>query len=190
VVYILTADQIGSRLSRDAVPAALDLLSAVPAVRPFDRTAGDEIQGVLGSSRDVVAAALALARDGRWSIGIGLGPVEEPLPETTRAGRGPAFANAREAVEAAKRRPQHVAVAGPDEPVAADAQAVLTLLVAVVQRRSEAAWEAVDLVSAGLTMTEAATKLGVTRQAIGQRLAAGLWQQEQDARPAAARLLG
>jgi len=131
VVYILTADQIGSRLSRDAVPAALDLLSAVPAVRPFDRT-----------------------------------------------------------VEAAKRRPQHVAVAGPDEPVAADAQAVLTLLVAVVQRRSEAAWEAVDLVSAGLTMTEAATKLGVTRQAIGQRLAAGLWQQEQDARPAAARLLG
>ena len=189
MAYVVTADQIGSRRSRDAVPEALGLLSAVPALRPYERTAGDEVQGVLGSADDVVTSALALARDGRWSIGIGLGPVEEPLPDMTRAGRGAAFSHARDAVEAAKRRPQRVAVRGPDEKAAADAQAVLTLLVAVVQRRSDAAWHAADLVRAGMSMSDAATKLGVTRQAIGQRLAAGLWQQEQDARPAVARSL-
>ncbi len=187
--YVVTVDQVASRRSPDAVPAALALLSSIPAVRPFERTAGDEFQGVLRGADHVVDAALLLARDGRWSIGIGIGTVEEPLPATTRAGRGPAFMNARDAVEAAKRRPQRIAVAGPAAQAAADAQAVLTLLVALLQRRSEAAWEAADLVAAGMSMTEAAAKLGVTRQAVGQRLAAGMWHQEQDARPAAARLL-
>jgi DNA-directed RNA polymerase specialized sigma24 family protein len=66
---------------------------------------------------------------------------------------------------------------------------VLTLLAAVVQRRTPQAWKAVELVTAGLTLSEVAARLGVTRQAVGQRLGTALWHQEQAARPVAARLL-
>ena len=46
-----------------------------------------------------------LLREDAWNIGIGIGEVEEPLPESTRAGRGPAYLHARDAVTAAKSAP-------------------------------------------------------------------------------------
>jgi len=120
---------------------------------------------------------------------MGIGPVHGPLPASTRAGAGPAFVWAREAVEAAKRRQVRLAVRGTDPEAAGDAQAVLTALGIFVQRRSEQAWEAIELVRSGLTQAEAAARLGVTRQAVGQRLAAGSWEVERDLRPTAVRLL-
>lgn len=191
---MLTVDQRRSRRGRDRVPEALSVLAGLHPERPFERTAGDEFQGVLSEPADVVEAVLRLARSGGWSMGVGAGPVEEPLPESTRAGRGEAFVLARDAVEAAKGRPQGLVVraggsGGPGTEAAADAEALLVLLVLVVERRSAAAWEAIDLVAAGLTTAEAAVKLGISRQAVGQRLAAAHWQQECRARPAAVRLL-
>jgi len=189
MVFALTVDQRGSSTSTDLVDAAVAQLAHTPTVLPFERTAGDEFQGLLDHAPSVVDAILDLVRDGNWHIGLGAGPVQLPLPGSTRAARGRAFELAREAVDAAKRRPQHLAVRGVDAEAAAGAEAVLTLLAAVVQRRSDAAWEAVDLEADGLTPTEVAAKLGVSRQAIGQRLSVGLWQQEQAARPVAADLL-
>jgi len=189
-VFVLTVDQKNSRRSPDRVPEALARLGReFRPVVPFERTIGDELQGVLSDPSDVVAAVLELVRQDEWYVGIGAGPVEEPLPASTREARGPAFVMAREAVERAKRRPNGVAVVGVDAGAAREAEAVLALLAAVVRRRSDAAWDAVDLVVTGLSATEAAGKLGVSRQAVGQRLAAGSWQQERDARPVAARLL-
>jgi hypothetical protein len=72
---------------------------------------------------------------------------------------------------------------------ALDAQAVLAALAAVVRRRSPAAWAAVDLVTAGRTQAAAAAELGVSRQAVGQRLTAAAWDLESELRPTAARLL-
>ena len=189
MLYVLTADQRHSRRSPDRVPEALDRLGARPVLRSFRRTAGDEFQGVLADPAVVVDTCLDLVRDGSWSIGIGIGPVELPLPADTRAGRGEAFVQARAAVEAAKRRPQRLAVRGVDQDGAGDAEAVLTLLAVLVQHRSDAAWKAVELIAEGLSHAAAAHRLGVSRQAVGQRLTAGLWQQEQDARPVAVRLL-
>jgi hypothetical protein len=186
----MTVDQRGSRRGRDLVDEAGQLLTeriGRPR-RGFERTAGDEFQGVLDDATQVVDACLLLVRHGSWSIGIGVGPVEEPLPQSTRAGRGPAFVHARAALTSAKRQPQHLGVAGPNAR-AHDAQVVLTLLAAVTERRTDAGWEAVDLVAAGRTLSEAATVLGVTRQAVGQRLSVALWHAEVDARPLAARLL-
>jgi hypothetical protein len=186
---VLTVDQRSSRRSADRVPGTLARLADTPMVRGFERTAGDEFQGVLADPDVVVDVALALVRDGGWSVGIGVGAVEEPLPRSTRAGRGEAFALARTAVEAAKRRPQRIAVRAADEDAAEDAQAVLTLLAVLVQRRSKAAWAALEAVEDVGTITAAATRLGITRQAVGQRLATGLWDAEREARPVAARLL-
>ncbi len=185
----MTVDQRGSRRSADRVPGVLAALSGVATVLRFERTAGDEFQGVLDDPVVVVDVVRRLVRDGGWSVGIGAGPVQTPLPGSTRAGAGAAFIAARAAVEAAKRRPVRVAVRGVVADPAADAQAVLTALAALVERRSEQAWEAIGLVEAGRTQAEAATELRISRQAVGQRLAAGLWEVERDLCPAAARLL-
>jgi hypothetical protein len=190
VPFVLTIDQRGSRRGPDRVADVLPRLNdTVPTVLPFERTAGDEFQGVLAEADDVVDAVLDLVRLGGWSIGVGAGPVQIPLPASTRAGAGPAFLSARRAVDAAKQRPARLAVRGAVPTDAGDAQAVLTALAVVVRRRSEQAWEAIALVGRGRTQAEAAAELGITRQAVGQRLAAGLWELELDLRPTAARLL-
>jgi hypothetical protein len=192
VPYVLTVDQRASRRGADRVPAVLDRLNAPAGVRPllrFERTAGDEFQGVVAEPEDAVAVVLDLVRAGGWSIGVGAGPVQTPLPESTRAAAGPAFVSARRAVEAAKSRPVRLAVRGAVPEDAGDAQAVLSALAVLLQRRSPAAWEAVALVEAGRTQAQAAGELGVSRQAVGQRLAAGAWELERELRPTAARLL-
>ncbi|SOD98561.1 SatD family protein [Blastococcus haudaquaticus] len=188
--YVLTVDQKGSRRSPDRVAGVLPGLNdVVPTVLAFERTAGDEFQGVLAEPDDVVDVVLRLVRSGGWSIGVGAGQVQTPLPSSTRAGAGPAFLSARRAVDAAKQRSSRLAVRGAVSADAGDAQAVLSALAVVVDRRSEQAWEAIALVDDGHTQAEAAAVLGISRQAVGQRLAAGLWDLERELRPTASRLL-
>lgn len=190
MAFVLTVDQRASRRTPDRVADVLTRLEgAVPVVLAFERTAGDEFQGVLEQPDVVVAVVLDLLRDGAWSVGVGAGPVQLPLPSSTRAAAGPAFLAARRAVEAAKQRPARVAVRGAAGDDAEDAQAVLGALAVVIERRSPQAWEAIALVEEGRTQAEAATELGISRQAVGQRLAAGLWELERELRPTAARLL-
>jgi hypothetical protein len=189
-VYVLTIDQQGSRRSADRVAALLPRLNReVRTVLPFERTAGDEFQGVLDDPVIVVDVVLGLVREGAWSVGVGAGGVQTPLPPSTRAATGPAFLAARRAVDAAKQRPMRVAVRGAVPADAGDAQAVLGALALLVDRRSDQAWEAIALVSSGRTQAQAAADLGISRQAVGQRLAAAQWELERELRPTAARLL-
>ena len=148
---------------------------------------GPELQRVLDAAHDVVDVVLELVREGGWSIGVGAGAVS--APEGGRRSTGPAVLGARRAVDAARRRPVRLAVRGAVPADAGDAQAVLTALAVLVQRRSEPAWEAIALVRGGRTQVEAAAVLGISRQAVGQRLAAGSWDLERELRPTAARLL-
>ncbi len=95
-MFVLTVDQRHSRRGQDRVDALLGWLADRPGVlRGFERTAGDEVQGVMDEPSAVVDLVLGLVRRGAWSIGIGAGPVDEPLPASTRAGSGPAFVLAR-----------------------------------------------------------------------------------------------
>ena len=154
---MLTVDQRASRRSPDRVAEVLRGSTAPsPPCWRFERTAGDEFQGVLADPDDVVDVVLRLVRAGDWSIGVGAGPVQTPLPPSTRAGAGPAFLSARRAVDAAKQRPARLAVRGAVPADAGDAQAVLSALAVVVDRRSDQAWEAIALVGAGRTQAEAA----------------------------------
>jgi hypothetical protein len=164
-------------------------LQAIPATRPFERTAGDEIQGVFDDPEAATRAVLYLVRDGHWSVGIGIGPVELPLPASTRAGRGLAFELAREAVETAKRSPQHVAVRAVDARAGEDLGALLGLVAAIAGARTPQAWEAIDLVESGVTQAEVAAKLAISPQAVSQRLSAAHWREERAARPTLVRLL-
>lgn len=188
-MFVLTVDQRNSRRDIDRVADLLTELQDVPLVRPFDRTAGDEVQAVADDPALVVDLVLDLLRRERWSIGVGIGPVETPLPEQTRAGRGPAFEHARTAVERAKNAPGQVAAEGDDTEATADVDAALTLLATVVLRRTDQGHEAVDLARQGLSQARIAERLGISKQAVSQRLATAGWQAELAGRELVRRLL-
>ena len=201
----MTIDQQGSRRVGDRVDRLLaDLAPFVAAVeraprviRAFERTVGDEVQAVVDSAEVVVEIALHVLRLGGWSVGIGAGVVDHPLPVTSRAGSGPAFVHARDAVEAAKTRSHAVplAVRGHVAAPAAEAEGVLTLIGAIAARRSAAGWAVIDVLLADGTgegavrQEDVAARLGITQQAVSQRLRTALWAEERAARPAAVRLL-
>ncbi|MDM8083912.1 hypothetical protein QUV83_03910 [Cellulomonas cellasea] len=200
-MFVLTIDQQGSRRVGDRVGELLAHLRArgdmhrgsAGVLAPFERTVGDEVQCVLDDPALAVDVVLAVLRLKDWSVGIGAGDVDLPLPASSRAGSGPAFVMARDAVEQAKSRIRAVplVVHGADEARAREAEAVLVLLGAMVQRRTAAGWEVVDAVErTGETRQDViAARVGVTQQAVSQRLRTALWLEEQAARPVAARLL-
>jgi hypothetical protein len=167
---VLTVDQHGSQSRADEVPDAIKALAGVPTRLPFQRTAGDEFQGVLDDPAALPAALEPLLRADAWNIGIGLGEVEEPLPDQARAGRGPAYVAAREAVTSAKSSPWRVRVSGPTQAARA-LESALWLWAALLARRSERGWEVADLVDQGLTYDQTASRLGITQSAVSQRAA-------------------
>jgi hypothetical protein len=170
-VVVLTIDQFESRTGLDEVPAALDALDGVPCLRPFERTVGDELQGVLDDPASLPAALEPLLRDGGWNIGIGIGPVETPLPDQARAGRGEAYLAAREAVTAAKSSPWRVRTAGAASAIR-PLESAIWLWAALLARRTDRGWEVSDLVDEGLTYDQAAARIGITQSAVSQRAAA------------------
>ena len=201
-MFVLTIDQQGSRRVGDHVEELLAFFATHSAaaagargvVRAFERTVGDEVQAVFDDAEVAVNLALTVLRLGGWSVGIGAGPLDQPLPESSRAGSGDAFVFARTAVDQAKSRTRPIpfAVAGAGSMAAADAEAVLTLVAAVAGRRTTAGWQVIDALQAagpGARQEAVAARLGVSQQAVSQRLRTALWAEELAARPLAARLL-
>lgn len=195
MLAVMTIDQRGSRHDVDRVE---DLLAELGSQRPhpkgglrlpFERFAGDEIQGVLTDPTLLVDLTLRCARSRHWTVGIGIGAIRTPIPESTRKASGTAFENAREAVNRAKNTPEAVAVKGPEATSSRYAEAVLSTLAALVHRRSEAGWQAVDLIALGHSQTQIAESLRISKQAVSQRLLAAWWWHEQSLRPVAGHLL-
>ena len=114
-MYVLTIDQRGSTGDVDRVPGLLaelgTLSTALSAAGHFERSVGDEIQGVVEGAGEVVEIALHALRSGHWYVGIGVGEVDLPLPASPREGSGPAFVAARAAVDRAKAAAAHVPLA-------------------------------------------------------------------------------
>lgn len=200
-MYVLTVDQRGSTRHGDRVPQVLTLLDGTVGERngvvlPFERTVGDEIQGLLDDAALVTDVTLALLRDQGWSVGLGVGPVDTPLPAQSRAASGDAFVLARAAVERAKTRPRGASVAVEAAPPAArEVEALLRLLGAIRAKRTTAGWEVVDTLAslaadgAAAAQKDAAAALRISEQAVSQRLRTALWQEERDVLPLAVRLL-
>jgi hypothetical protein len=190
-VAVLTVDQRGSTRTAapDRVPDTIAGLADLGVTPPFERTAGDEFQGVVADPAVLVAAVERLLRDDAWSIGIGVGEVEAPLPESTRAGRGPAFVHAREAVTAAKSAPWRLRVVG-DDPGVRSLETALWLWAHVLGRRTSRGWEVADLVDAGASYDEAARRLGITPSAVSQRAQAAGVVEGRRARELVTELVG
>src|SRR6478735_1086315 len=218
-MYVMTIDQRGSTGDIDRVPGLLKGLSALSTAGRFERSVGDEVQGVVERADEVVEIALHALRSGRWYVGIGVGQVDLPLPASPREGSGPAFVAARAAVDRAKGAAAHVplaVVAGRDRRRAnaattaadgasgsqgaracANAEAVLRLIGRLVQDRTAAQWKVVDVLRSVRHDTHgthgsqkiAAQKLGITEQSVSRAVLRSGWQEEWAARPAAELLL-
>lgn len=169
-MYVMTIDQRGSTGDIDRVPGLLKELSALSTAGRFERSVGDEVQGVVERADEVVEIALHALRSGRWYVGIGVGEVDLPLPASPREGSGPAFVAARTAVDRAKGAAAHVplaVVAGRgrrrasatvsaaaaadadhgfrEAKACANAEAVLRLIGRLVQDRTAAQWKVLDV---------------------------------------------
>jgi hypothetical protein len=172
---VLTVDQQGSTkdAAPDLVPDAVELLTALGPLLAFERTAGDELQGVLAPETLSPALELLLRAE-TWNVGIGVAAVEAPLPPSVRAARGEAFVLAREAVAAAKSAPWRVSVRG-DREGARHLESAVWLWAALLRRRTAAGWEVADLVDTGLRYDDVAGRLGISPSAVSQRAqAAGI----------------
>lgn len=180
-MFVITADQRRSRRRPDLVPVALHELHAVRPrpVREFNRTAGDEIQGVAHAPETVVSVVVSLMRSQDWRLGIGIGPVQLPLPQEARAGRGPAFVAAREAVHRAHATAAQLAVASAQgRPPAARAESALWLLCFVLRTRTASGWEVTDLLGQGLSQEQIAKQLTISPSAVSQRVRRSGWAEQ------------
>ena len=210
-MYVLTVDQRGSTSDLDRVP---ELISALQSLTParFERSVGDELQGVVEQPDEVVDIALHALRSGYWYVGIGIGVVQLAPGGSPREGSGSGFVAARKAVELAKSAAGQVplsVVAGttgrgreipPQDKegamAGANAQAVLRLIGRLVQQRTQAQWRVVDSLRALQagdgkhgSQKQVAHELGITEQSVSRAVLRSGWQEEWAARPAAAMLL-
>ncbi|MGN6429066.1 MAG: DNA-binding protein [Leifsonia sp.] len=192
-MFVITADQVGSRTRPDivgSVQARLDERYGERLALPVDRNAGDELQALTADAATALALVLDLTRSDEWSVGLGIGSVRLPLPRNTREAAGDAFVAARSAVTRAKRTPGRFACEAVAEPQSGeDAEALLGLLLAIRASRSDAGWELYDLVTSGLTQAEAGARLGITPQSASDRARAAALRVELAAHPALTRLL-
>jgi hypothetical protein len=208
-MYVMTIDQRGSTGDADRVP---DLISQIAELTSgaFERSVGDELQGVVSDPAEVVDIALHALRAGRWYVGIGVGAVSLPAGASPREGTGTGFVAARHAVDRAKAAGSQVPLsvvpgimgkaaggrAGDTEGVSAcaNAEGVLRLLGRLVQERTDAQWRVVDALRRQEAarhgrQKQVALELGISEQSVSRTVLRSGWQEEWAARPAAAMLL-
>jgi hypothetical protein len=192
---VLTIDQRRSREARDQAGDWVSDLNGrfgQSLLLPFTSTAGDEIQGLTEDPKVVIDIVLEGVRHESWWLGLGLGAVEKPLAATANRSRGPAFYNARDAVEAAKKSHYGFAVRAADPGVAADVQATLELLAFLIRRRGQdpKRWQAVELAHLGESSASIGAQLGISQQAAWKRLRNAGVDEEIEGRRLASRLIG
>lgn len=182
-MFVVTVDQVDSRAHEDLVaPTVRDVSTkhAASLLLPPERTAGDEFQVAADDAEVVLDIVLELTRTGSWSVGVGVGGVRHPLPASTREATGDAYYAARTAVDRAKKAPTRFALEtvtdeGDTADLARDCEALIDLLLALRERRTDGGWEIADLLASGMSQKQAAEALGITASAASLRIrAAGI----------------
>ncbi|WIM69760.1 MarR family transcriptional regulator [Corynebacterium suedekumii] len=145
-------------------------LSTLEGVGEFRSLGVEDICADVASPEALCDTAMALLSDGSWAIGIGVAPAGDE--DTARvAATASLSSGARAGAVKVRLRP-----AG--STLAADIAAVFSLLGHVLAKRTLEGREATSLVRSGLNQNEAAEELGISKQAMSQRLQAAGWQAE------------
>lgn len=155
------------RRRAEVVARSAEALATLPGVSPFEILSVEDIRADVDSPEHAMNLVMALLSDANWAIGLGI----------ATHGRG-VFA----ATDAAGTRPAQVKVAVDTRnpgTAAEDIAAAFALLGHVLHKRTPEGREATTLVRRGMNQNEAARELGISKQAMSQRLQAAGWQAEQ-----------
>ncbi|AZA11444.1 MarR family transcriptional regulator [Corynebacterium gerontici] len=150
------------RRRAEFVRRSAEALSTLEGAGEFSVVRVEDIAAEPDTPEGFVNATLALLAAGDWAIGLScshdsLNQAELVLPQRAKAG--------------------HVYVAAGE--FSKELQASFTLLQFVLSKRTKEGREATSLVRSGLSQIEAADALGISKQAMSQRLQAAGWQAEQ-----------
>ena len=179
----------------DPVPALLEALDAVPQTLPAERTVGPEVLALVGRAEDALEAVLRAREVGEWAVGVGVGPLQRPLPRSVRELAGGAMDAAEQAVRASRTTSSvPLTVRASDarhRGTAADAEAVLRLIGWMIRSRNRGQWQAVRALreDPGATQAQLAERLGITQQTVSRAVKTSGWREESAAHPLAVRLL-
>ncbi|MBZ8177802.1 MarR family transcriptional regulator [Corynebacterium poyangense] len=155
----------------DLVARSAQALATLPGVGTFDVLGVEDICAVVESPESVCDLVMALLSDGDWAIGIGVLPESNSAATTKSVATGSLPRQARAGIVKAT-------VQDHPKEISTDIEAVFALLGQVLQKRTMEGREATSLVRRGLNQNEAAEALGISKQAVSQRLQAAGWQAE------------
>lgn len=155
------------------VRASAQALSSLEGVGSVSVAGIEELQALPDGAVPTTTLVLALLAAGDWAIGIGICPKSDEdgalIAASGVVGKGGRAGTVKVRIRT-------------DDPdglrAAEDISSAFTLLHHVISKRSPEGREATNLMRAGWTQVEAAQELGVSKQAINQRLAAAGWQAE------------
>lgn len=154
------------------VRRSAEALSTLEGVGEFQLLGVEDICAVVDSPAALCDTVMALLSDGSWAVGIGVvpGTTDEELTRSTATGalRGGARAGTVKVASLPKGA----------STLAEDIAAVFALMGHVLSKRTMEGREATSLVRSGLNQNEAAEELGISKQAMSQRLQAAGWQAE------------
>ncbi|WIM68860.1 MarR family transcriptional regulator [Corynebacterium breve] len=151
----------------ELVRRSAEALATLPGVGTFEMVGVEDIRAHVMGPVETCDLIMALLSDGNWAIGLGV------------TQHGPAVFTATDAVGT---RPAQVGViVDTPEPAtyASDIAATFLLIAHVFAKRTVEGREATSLVRRGLNQNEAAEELGISKQAMSQRLQAAGWQAEK-----------
>lgn len=151
----------------DIVRRSAAALSTLPGVGEFEHVGVEDIRAEVTGAENAVNLLMALLSDGNWALGVGITQKGSALDVATKATR---------------TRPAQVKVGtGTRTSTTAgqDIEAAFALISHVFQKRTVEGREATSLMRRGLNQNEAAEELGISKQAMSQRLQAAGWHAEQ-----------
>ena len=140
------------------VESSAHALSTLPGVSPFEVIGVEDIRTTVDGPETALNLIMALLSGGNWAVGLGI----------TRRRRAERAAQVKVITDA------HA----PDTE-AEDISATFALLAHILHKRTFEGREATSIVRSGLNQNEAAAQLGISKQAMSQRLQAAGWQAEQ-----------
>ncbi|WKD57654.1 hypothetical protein CAPI_05515 [Corynebacterium capitovis DSM 44611] len=155
------------RRRAELVRRSAGALSTLPGVEDFEVCGVEDIRAAVSSPEAVLNVIMALLADGNWAVGLGISDTNDALPLATAA------AGHRAGVVSVKVEGRG---AGTD---AEDIAAALALLGHLVHKRTFEGRQATALLRGGYNQNEAAEELGISKQAMSQRLQAAGWRAEQ-----------
>jgi hypothetical protein len=192
MAVVLNFDQRNSSATSDLVAPTSERFNGrfASVLRlPFVRTAGDEMQAVLGNPAGL-SDLLDDVLDGHaWWIGLGIGEITR-LGGSSRESAGPAFKAARDAIDAAKRDrgAPGPTVRGTPAELSESLQAALAGVAFIRAKRTDRQREVVAATRRADAQRAAAEQLGITHQAVSDALRAAGYNAEQQLRVLVGRL--